>query len=126
MSIEVEGLRELVHDLTAAPGKLLPQVDGVLKKGANNIKEHLREDAAGSKHFAQIAPTISYDSAYRFQEPRYEVGPDKQRGGAASLANIAYFGGVNGGGGTLDLEAPVTVEAPKLERELGKIMGDLL
>lgn len=124
--IDDRELQTLITDLGKIPHRVLPDVDAILKKGANNIKESLKADAAKSRHFSRIAPTISYDSAYKIGSAEYEIGPDKQRGEAAKLANIAYFGGANGGGGTLDLDGPLHAEEGPLMGHLGKLMGGML
>ncbi|MFB9953534.1 hypothetical protein [Cellulomonas denverensis] len=128
MANEIEGLRELTADLARIASRALPDVDAILKKGADNIKADMVADAAGSAHFGAMAPSISYDSAYRLGQPAYEIGPDKGRGKAgraASLANIAYFGGANGGGGTLDIDAPLKAEEPRLMKALDDFLGGL-
>lgn len=120
---EIEGLRELSADLGRISSRALPEVDGLLKKGAQQIKDQMVSDAEGSKHFRSIARSISYDSDYRVGQAAYEIGPDKDRGGA--LANIAYFGGANGGGGSLDLDAPLQNEEPRLMKALDDYLGGL-
>lgn len=124
--IAIEGLRELSADLGKIASRALPDVDAVLKKGAENIKTEMASDAESSTHFRGLARTISYDSSYRIGEAAYEIGPDKDRGGAAALGNIAYFGGANGGGGTLDIDAPLAHEEPRLMAALDKALGALL
>lgn len=119
-------LRRLERDLEYASHKAIPAIDAILKHGAQNIKDDLADSARRSKHFSRIAPTISYDRASHIGQVAYEIGPDKDRGGAASLANIAYFGGVRGGGGTLDIDGPLEREEPKTLRELSREMGGLL
>lgn len=123
MADEIEGLRELSADLGRIASSALPEVDKILKKGAQAVKDEMVQDAQGSRHFRSIARSISYDSAYRVGEAAYEVGPDRDRGG--QLANIAYFGGANGGGGTLDIDAPLAHEEPRLMNALDDYLGGL-
>lgn len=120
-------LRAFAKDLEKIASKALPDVDAVLKRGAQNIKDDLVSEARGSTHFKGMAGSISYDSMYGIGHAKYEVGPDKGRRGGA-LGNIAYFG-TSRGGGTLDLDGPLARETPNLERELGKVVdkwGDAL
>lgn len=126
MDIDVSDLHRLEQDLGRVPGRAIPAVDAILKRGAQNVKDDLADSARRSKHFRRIAETISYDRAAFVGGIAYEIGPDRQRGGAAKLANIAYFGGANGGGGTLDLDGPLEREEPKTLRELGREMGGWL
>lgn len=126
--IEIEGLRELSADLGRIASRALPDVDAMLKKGADNIKTEMVADAEGSAHFKAMAPAISYDREYRVGEPGYVIGPDKSRGKAgraSSLAGVAYFGGANGGGGTLDIDAPLAHEEPRLMKALDDYLGGL-
>lgn len=120
---EIEGLRELSADLGRIATSALPEVDAITKKGADNVKRELVEDAEGSRAFRSIARSISYDRSYSAGQVAYEVGPDKSRGGA--LGNIAYFGGANGGGGTLDIDGPLKAEEPRLMKALDDFLGGL-
>ena len=60
----------------------------------------------------------------------FEIGPDRDRGGkpgrVARLANIAYFGGANGGGGTLDFDRPAKEELPRLDAHIARALGKAL
>lgn len=118
-----DDLRKFAQDLGRVEAKSLPEVDKVLKKGSQVIKEDLAADAKGSKHFKGMAGSISYDSQYGFGSVGYVIGPDKARRGGA-LGNVAYFG-TSRGGGTLDLEGPLDREAPNVERELGSLVDRL-
>lgn len=113
-------LRAFAADLGKITSKALPDTDAVLKKGAQNIKDDLVADARRSKHFKGMAGSISYDSMYGIGHAKYEIGPDKGRRGGA-LGNIYYFG-TSRGGGTGDLEGPLTRETPNIERELNKLV----
>lgn len=109
-------------NLGKVAGSALKDVDAIVKKGAQNIKEEMATDARGSRHFRGMAGSISYDSDYRIGEAAYEVGPDKSRPGG-SLGNIYYFG-TSRGGGTGDLEKPLRSEGPRLESALADLAGE--
>lgn len=113
-------LRRFAQDLEKIASKALPDVDAVLKRGAQNIKDDLISGAKGSS-FKGIVPSLSYDSMYSVGTARYEIGPDKDRSGGA-LGNIYYFG-TSRGGGTGDLEGPLVRETPNLERELNRVVN---
>lgn len=115
-----DDLRAFSADLGRVAGKVVKDVDPVLKKGAQNIKDDLRAGASGSD-FKGIIPSLSYDPVGGVGSLGYEIGPDKARRGGA-LGNIAYFG-TSRGGGTLDLEGPLERERPNLERELDGLMN---
>ena len=115
-TVDVSEARRLAGNLGKIAGAAVKDVDLVVKKGAQNVKEEMQSDARGSVHFKGMAGAISYDSAYRVGAPRYEVGPDKDRKGGA-LGNIYYFG-TSRGGGSGDIEKPIRSEAPRLESAL--------
>lgn len=119
----IEGLRELSAYLGRIASAALPEVDKIAKRGAQQIKNEMVSDAQSSTHFRSIARSISYDRATAAGQVAYEVGPDKSRGG--SLGNIAYFGGANGGGGTLDIDAPLKAEEPRFMKALDDYLGGL-
>lgn len=125
---EIEGLRELSADLGRIAASALPEVDAITKKGADNVKKQMIEDVKASPHFSSkrgrgLQGSISYDRAYSAGEVGYEIGPDKARGGG--IGNIAYFGGANGGGGTLDIDGPLKAEEPRLMKALDDFLGGL-
>ncbi|MFD6163712.1 hypothetical protein ACFWFR_00870 [Oerskovia sp. NPDC060287] len=123
--VDVSELRSLATDLGNIPTRLLPEADAIVKRGAQNVKEHMSADLAASRSFRGAAGSVSYDSDYRPGVVQYEVGPDKGRRGGA-LANIAYFGGANGGGGTVDIDAPLAAEEPRLSSAIGEVLDGLL
>ncbi len=121
---EITGLTELVADLGRISGKAGSEVDAILKKGAQVLKEEYGAQASRSTHFRGMSGSFSYDSTTRLGEYSYEVGPDKDRKGGA-LGNIAFFGGANGGGGTLDLDKPFKSESEEIMKRLDAYLGGL-
>lgn len=111
MSDGLEEVRKLAANLGRIAGSALDDVDGVLKKGAQNMKSEMQADASGSEHFKGMAGSISYDSEYLPGRARYVVGPDKSRRGGA-LGNIYYFG-TSRGGGSGDIDKPLRSEEPR-------------
>lgn len=118
-------LREFAAELGRIRARALPEVDAIVKRGADNIKNEMVADAEGSRHFKRVAPSISYDSHYRMGQVAYEIGPDKDRAPGGALANIAYFGGANGGGGSLDIDKPFDAEQPRMMAALDAFLAGL-
>lgn len=87
-------------------------VEGVIEKGALNVKSEMIADVSASRHFKGMAGSITYDPKNAAGVIRREVGPDKGRRGGA-LGNIYYFG-TSRGGGTGDIEKPLNSEEPRL------------
>lgn len=121
--VDSSQLREVAENLERVAGHLVEDVDKVVKRGAQNIKNELVADAQASKHFKGMAGSISYDSDYRLGQVGYEIGPDKSRRGGG-LGNIAYFG-TSRGGGTLDIDKPLNSEGPRLAQALGDLLGEI-
>ncbi|GAA1642548.1 hypothetical protein GCM10009700_31720 [Brevibacterium sanguinis] len=99
--------------------------EAILTKGAVEARRNLQADAQKSTYFRQIARTINFDKRRTALGVEIELGPDKDRDPAASLAGIAYFGGANGGGGTLDIDEPVERELDVIDEHLQRL-GNLL
>ena len=104
------GLEKLARDLGKIPADMVRKLPGVVKKGATNIKNTMKKDVRQSKHFrGNKAPgldaSIDYDVHKRDVFGSHviwaEIGPNKDRLRAASIANIAYFGSSRPGGGTI-------------------------
>ena len=129
MSVEASDLDGLSRSFRLIPVEMVPKLKGVVTKSAVNAKKIMRKDAAGSKHFKQLARTISYDlKVNSFGGDgviEAEVGP--AGGGAASLAGIAYFGTSRAGGATLrNPEDAMLEEAPNFYEYAFKATEGLL
>ena len=129
MSVDSSDLDALARDLTKIHAMMVPKMRGVVAKSALNTKNIMRKDAQRSRHFKQIAPTISYDlKVHSFGGDgviEAEVGPSG--GGAASLAGIAYFGTSKPGGGTVrNPEDAMLEEAPNFYEYAFKATEGLL
>ena len=124
MSDGTRELRQLATNLGRIAGSAVDDVDGVIKKGAQNIKDEMRADVKTSRHFSSkkksgLEQSITYDSHYLPGRVRYEIGPDKYKRGGA-LGNIYYFG-TSRGGGTGDIDKPLRSEEPKTMDALSKL-----
>lgn len=116
MSVDASEMDKLAHDMGLIPGKLVKKIKPIMSKTGLQVKNQMRKDARGSRHFKQIAPTIGYDvKEFGFDGDgviQVEIGPST--GGAGSLAGIAYFGTSRPGGGTVrDPAVVMRLEEPK-------------
>ena len=126
VEIDVSEVREFVAEMQEIPAQLTRHVRPVVEKGALNIKNQLQAEARQSRYF-RIAPAITYDITSSAEGVEAEIGPDKSRIATAKLANIAYFGGAHGGGGTLpDPQLALDAEEPKFLKALEDLIGGVL
>lgn len=125
MSDGAQELYRFASDVARAAEAAVKDVDPIVRVEAHDLKEQMNSDLAGSRHFRGAAGSVTYDSRFSVGTVGYEVGPDKGRRGGA-IANIAYFGGSNGGGGTVDLDGTFKAAAVSLEKNLDKFLGGLL
>lgn len=123
--IDTSELNRLSTDLGRIPGRVVPDVESVLKKGAQVLKEGMAAEFAGSPHFKRIAPAVSYERRGFAKEIAYEIGPEIGRG-AGSLGGIAVDGGANGGGGSVKIDHLLEPEAVAIEKHLGNVLEGLL
>lgn len=113
-------------------GRELSRVDVVSKirpvvaKGALQVKTGMRADMAASRHFGQVARSITYNTREGVGWAEAEVGPVTAGRTVGDLAHLAYFGGVNGGGGTVrDPQEVLDAEAPRFFKAIEDIVGSL-
>lgn len=122
--IDTSELDAFAQELGKAGAVTQKGVRAVISKGALNIKKQQQAEMRRSRYFAMVAPTISYDirevSAFGGGVVEAEIGPVK--GGAGSLANIAYFGTSRGGGNVPDPEGALLAEVPRTEKALFDLM----
>lgn len=90
-------------ELTAFADKLLAKgvarraaITMVVKRGAQNVKNNIREDLSSSGNKSIRSIPITYEVKESAGRITAEIGPSK--GGTGSLANIAFFGTAKGGG----------------------------
>lgn len=122
IDIDLSQLLALGDDLKSAAAGAIGTIRPAVTKAGVNIKQDMR-DAAASKHF-KFANQINFDQTGNAAYSQVVVGPKKV--GAGNLANIAYFGGAHGGGGTIeDPQAALDREAPKLESAILDLIGEL-
>ena len=129
MSADASELDGLARAFCEIPALMVPKLRGVVAKSALNTKKLMQADARRSRHFKQLAPTISYDlKVHSFGGDgviEAEIGPTP--GGSGSLAGIAYFGTSKPGGGTVrNPEDAMLEEAPNFYEYAFKATEGLL
>ena len=127
MRVDTSELRAFATELSRVAPEVARAVPAVVKRGANNVKSSMQADFRESRHFGHIARTVTYETTMGATGAEAEIGPDKSRGGGASLAHIAYWGGANGGGGTVrDPAHALEDEGDRFEAALSRLLEDIL
>lgn len=97
MHIDSHELDELARRLTVASVRAPIKAANAVKKGAQNIKTAIKADLTSSGHTNFRRIPIAYEIRAEGMKVEADIAPVKSVGG---LANIAFFGGAHGGGGT--------------------------
>lgn len=120
--IDLSEVKALATDLGRTTKEVEREADRVLERGALGVKNAMAEDARSSHsgYAKRFASSISYDRRYGVGRMSYEIGPDKSRRQGA-LGNLLYFGSRNNAP-TLDIEAGLIAEEPRLLSEMGKML----
>lgn len=121
-------MREVVSlatDLGKTSRAVESEAERVLERGALNVKNKMAEDAqVHGGHAKRFASSISYERRSRVGQIGFEIGPDKDRPQGA-LGNLLYFGSKNNAP-TLDVEAGLIDEEPRLMSEMAKMLGRVM
>lgn len=120
-SVDTHELDQLADDLADVPAETRPKFRAVVEKGALNVKNGLRADAAGHPTYRLFPLSITYDLVGEFAA---EIGPDKGRVQGA-LGNILYFG-TSKNAPQLNLEGPLAREIPRFEDAIADVAEDIL
>ena len=121
VSVDASELRTLSFDLARIPDKVQKGVRPVVTKGAMQVRDKMRKDMRESPSFKGNARNISYDLKVGGDGVEAEIGPKP-----TWLAHIAYFGGANGGGGTVDILGPLGEEVEPFVSALGDLFEGIL
>jgi len=120
VNFDASEVRQFAADLTRASMKVAQGTPAVVSKGALNIKKQLAQELTRSAHFKGAAHTVSYDLLDGGFAA--EIGPSSESGSPGNLANLAYFGGSNGGGGTVaDPREALTAEGERFIKALADL-----
>lgn len=126
-----QGFDDLARDLGRAPASVVKGIGPILRRTALEVKRGMVEDFQKSRHFRQVARSIDYDvtttGAFGSHVVQAEIGPNAARHRSAALAGIAYFGGANGGGGTVrDPSHHLQVQGELMEKYIGDLLEEAL
>lgn len=137
ISIDASELRGLAADLTKAGSGIADKVRPVVHRGAGNIARQMTDDILASNHFKGIVlkgGRVDYDMAGTSGRMVFGVGVIEATIGPRTgpgalpgdLYHVAVFGNSRGGGTVPDPQTALDAEAPRFEKALGDILGDIL
>ena len=127
VSVDDHEIRAFVRDLRDAPSRVQGRVFPAIFKGSIAIKAQMQKEMGASKFFKGTTPAIDFDITDEGTTITSEIGPKVGAGEKGGLGGIAYFGGANGGGGTVpDPQGALDAEAPRMERALLDLLGGAL
>lgn len=120
-----DDLDALAEDLGEEADTIRDRIRPVMAKAALNVKTQLRTEMSEHRHFKPAARAITYEISDRADGILAEIGPTHGKDDPGSIANIAYFGGVHGGGATVpDPIGAGEAEVSAMIDWLGKITGE--
>lgn len=131
VTVDTSDLRSLAAVLDQAPATVERGLRGAVVKGAVAIKNQLRREMQASEYFKGAARSIDFDvregTFFGVKLVEAEIGPRTGSGEPGALANIAYFGGARGGGGTVpDPQKALDAEAPRFEAAIAGLLDGAL
>lgn len=127
MSTRIEGFAELAADLGQAPNEVTKKVRPIIRKGGVELRRRMQREMGRSAHFGHVARSIDFDEITTAGSIGVEVGPNADRSRSAPLAGIAYFGGANGGGGTVpEPDQALSDEGQVAAKFIADAMGGIL
>lgn len=122
MSMDFSEVDALAKQLDVDGEAIKKKVPPVVRKGALNIKDGMRQDAQNGGHYKHFNRSITYDETNGGMGA--EIGPDKGLVQGA-LGNILYFG-TSKNTPVLNLQGPLEKETPRFERALADVAEDIL
>lgn len=113
---DIEGLNELLRDLTAEPGRVQRKAPQVIREGAQAVQTKWRQHAGFSRHAPHYPKSITFDVDWKGSTIEAEIGPDKGLPQGA-LGNLIEYGSANSPPHGNDVAA-LAEAGPKIERAL--------
>ena len=122
--VTADGLNELAAHLEAVAEDVGPEAKKILGRAGFNIKKDAQRKASGIRHAPHYPRSIGYDTWWRGDSGRVEIGPDKSKP-QGPLGNILEYGTVNNPP-YAHLGPALDYEGPNFERFMGELGERLL
>lgn len=94
ITVDASDALAVAADFQAAAAQVVAKATAGVQEAATAARDAMQADMGGSGSFGHAASSITFDMA----GTEAQIGPTKPAG---AIANIAYFGGAHGGGGTV-------------------------
>jgi hypothetical protein len=123
--VRVEGVDALTESFDRIVGEIPKTLQGVVKRGAQNIKTDWRRRWSGIKHAPRLPYSITYDTHVSGSRVWAEIGPVDGPEKQGFLGRIIEYGGIHSGpipGGIPAADA----EAPRFERAVADAVAELV
>lgn len=122
ITVDASDALRVAAEYEAAAASLVGKVRPAVVAAATEMRDAMRSDMSESASFGHATNSITFDLLGSGSFAGADIGPTKPAG---AIANIAYFGGRRGGGGTVrdPLDAAESVD---YEGQLSAIITDLL
>jgi hypothetical protein len=122
--VDTSELDGLVKAFVRVQAAAVPAVDGVVAKGALNIKTDAARRASGIAHAPAYPRSIGYDLFHTPWTSQAKIGPDKDKRQGA-LGNILEYGTVKNAP-VPHLNPALDAEEPRFVKALGDVASGLL
>lgn len=124
--VDTSQLEALAADLGKVPASVAKDAQRVVSRGALNIKNDWRERATKSAgaHGRHYPLSIGYELRAGLGGPSAEVGPDASKP-QGSMGRGFEFGSINQPP-HMDFLAATEAEAPRFEKALADVLGNIL
>lgn len=124
LTADMTPVHELARDLGRVANSRFDDVVDAVHDAAWYATEVAKARAAGTR-WKRVGASWTYERSSTIGQIAFETGPDRDKDPAAGLLG-AYLGWPNGGGGVLDIEAPVREAERPLMAALDAALEKLL
>jgi hypothetical protein len=120
--VDASDALRVAADLERAAAQIVTRSRPAVTQAATAARDAMRADMSQSDSFGHAAGSITFDNTGSGSFVGADIGPTKPAG---AIANIAYFGGSHGGGGTVR-DPLAAAESANPAELLSAIVEDLL
>ena len=98
ITVDASDALRVADDFEQAADRIVDKARPAVTEAATAMRDAMRADMSGSASFGHATASITFEDTGGGSFVGADIGPTKPAG---AIANIAYFGGAHGGGGTV-------------------------